>query len=335
MPKLSKPDPKRFAVSLTASLALTGLYSYYFKDQSLSSFLLDKTLRLVDAKQISRRMAKSDHFKSDLIKNNELPLTIPKTLLDYPVKEYLINDMQVFSWNKKSDDQPVIFFLHGGGYVFEPNIFHWQFINRITKLTDAHVVMPIYFKATQASFETSFKPVITCYQMLRNRLANPDRIFFLGDSAGGGFVLGLAEYLIENELEQPTGYLAISPWLDIRLDNEEISSYEQADPLLDPEATRYAGSYWLDPEADNNAYVSPLYMTVDQLRPVFLTTGTKEILYPDIVHFAKRLSDHQIDHQLVTGHQQIHDYAILMTPEGRSAQNKMQQFINQLLNNKS
>lgn len=54
----------------------------------------------------------------------------------------------------------------------------------------------------------------------------------MGDSAGGGLSLAVAEYFRMEGIRLPDELVLISPWVDTVMENEEIKAYEPKDPFL-------------------------------------------------------------------------------------------------------
>ena len=54
----------------------------------------------------------------------------------------------------------------------------------------------------------------------------------MGDSAGGGLSLAVTEQLKADGVRLPDELVLLSPWVDVAMDNEQISKYEPRDPFL-------------------------------------------------------------------------------------------------------
>jgi len=55
----------------------------------------------------------------------------------------------------------------------------------------------------------------------------PDDLIMMGDSAGGGFALALAQKLKNESIDQPAQIILLSPWLDITLTNPDIKEIDR------------------------------------------------------------------------------------------------------------
>ena len=104
--------------------------------------------------------------------------------------------MQVFVWNDNKDaNQKVILFLHGGAYVLQPSMMHFNMVHKIAQAIDAKVVFPIYPKAPKHQYRETYEKLEKVYRGLLEEHTNPNSIIVMGDSAGGGLSLGFAIYL--------------------------------------------------------------------------------------------------------------------------------------------
>lgn len=71
---------------------------------------------------------------------------------------------------------------------------------------------------------------IVCKQLIST--INPAELIFMGDSAGGGFALALAQKIRDENDPQPGQIILLSPWLDITLTNPNINDIDGIDPFL-------------------------------------------------------------------------------------------------------
>lgn len=60
-------------------------------------------------------------------------------------------------------------------------------------------------------------------------LPEPADLILMGDSAGGGFVLALAQFMKQEEVPQPSQLILLSPWLDLSLSNPNIKEIDPSD----------------------------------------------------------------------------------------------------------
>lgn len=161
-----------------------------------------------------------------------------------------------------------------------------------------------------------------CLAYYRGYLENNDcgKIVFMGDSAGGGLALGLAEALRDQGDTCPEELILISPWVDVTLSNSDIKDYENLDPMLGIDGLRRMGEVWANGLDMTDPRVSPIYGDLSGLGRVTLTTGTWEVLYPDSLVLAEKLKKAGVDCNLIVGERMIHCYPICPIPEAKADQ---------------
>src|SRR5699024_11021466 len=152
------------------------------------------------------------------------------------------------------------------------------------KKANVEIYVPIYPKAPNYQYKESFSKVLPLYNWILENSAN-ENIILMGDSAGGGFALALAQLLLEKNLPQPQKIILLSPWLDITIENPAAHGLERRDPMLGIYSIiqmrkAYAGDTDLD-----HYMLSPINGNINGLGEITLFIGTHEVLLPDARKF--------------------------------------------------
>lgn len=246
----------------------------------------------------------------------------PKTEMD----SYFIDEMKVLKYNMKAKSNIGILYLHGGAYIHQPSIFHHYFIEELATKVDATVELPIYPKAPNEMFLRSYELIIDLY---RRMIETYDDIVIIGDSAGGGLATGLVQLLKEQEIKQPLHVFLISPWIDINMDNENITEHlQESDPMLTVESLKFVGELWSGHTDKKHHLLSPTYGDLQDLSPITLFVGSREILLPDIQLFNDKL---QAFNNNVAYHEYInqnHVFPLEPIPEAKEARSIIYNTIN-------
>lgn len=216
-----------------------------------------------------------------------------KTIEECEVHTYTYMGRNVFIVKQKnveeSDNQKYIIYFHGGSYVAEATQNHWNFLENIAKDTGYTVIMPDYPLTPKYHYQDVFNMVEPLYKEIIKRVES-ENVILMGDSAGGGLVLGLYEKMAEERVELPVKTILISPWLDVRLENEKIQEIEKYDTILNKEALRLAGIAYAGTEGINSYLVNPVEGDVSTLQNIKIFIGTDDILNPDC-HLLKEKAD--------------------------------------------
>ncbi|KAI9098631.1 hypothetical protein DFS34DRAFT_618262 [Phlyctochytrium arcticum] len=132
----------------------------------------------------------------------------------------------------------VIYYLHGGAYIFGSAKLYRTFTGRIAKETGCKVFCIQYRVAPEARFPTALHDAFAGYLYLTNpthpSLSHlslpvhhepiaPSDIILMGDSAGGGLAMALLNYLnlytrnpdSTHQISLPGGVALLSPWVDL------------------------------------------------------------------------------------------------------------------------
>ena len=209
-------------------------------------------------------------------------------------------DMPYFVLNEQDSPSLLLVYFAGGTYIDPPSATHWYFIDELAARTGAEVIVPVYPLLPEADAEECLAVLRPFYTEIVTAM-DCGTLAFGGDSAGGGLALSTAQVLAAEGADGPDRLLLISPWLDVSMENEELSAYEAADPKLDRETLRFAGSLRAGDLDVTDPLVSPLYGDCSGLGDILLMAGTRELLYPDILRFSALLDEQGVDHSLYIG----------------------------------
>lgn len=323
-------------ISKAALAAGVGLviYSHLIEKRSTASLLIEKTLAISHIKKFNSELT-DENFQKLLEfyqHHNEIMQANPQRLVKTKVKTYLINDMKVFVWNDHQDPkQKVIFYLHGGTYVMEANFIHYLAMDEIVNQTDAKIIFPVYPLAPKFTFKDAYPKVEQAYRFALQKVSSPDQISLIGDSAGGGFALGLALLLKQKHLPQPKNIILISPWLDVRINDDQLMAQECQinDPILDCWVPVQVGKLWAGGEVNTtHPLVSPFFGDLTQLGYISIFVGTHEMIFPHIKLFSDKLAHLGIKHNLIIKEKMNHNFPLFPIPEGREARQQIADIIN-------
>lgn len=136
--------------------------------------------------------------------------------------------LQTFIYNEQEHPAQTIFYFHGGAYINQPNAQQTTMAARAAKETGCEVVLMGYPKEPVYDCETAYEQCLSYY---RSYLENKDcgKIVFMGDSAGGGLALGLAEVLRDEGGPCPAELILISPWVDVSMSNSKMDECERVE----------------------------------------------------------------------------------------------------------
>lgn len=176
------------SIIIVALVVCCGIvYVRKVEERSFSSYLIERLLFLF-VKPLTYSKDEAAKFEQEFnkwAKGNDDPIASPKKYIKVDVEEKDVDGMQVFVWNDKKDaNQKVILFLHGGAYVLQPSMMHFNMVHKIARAIDAKVVFPIYPKAPKHQYRETYEKLEKVYRGLLEENTNPNSIIVMGDSAG-------------------------------------------------------------------------------------------------------------------------------------------------------
>jgi len=274
-------------------------------------------------------------FDAILSKCQDVDLNIiPQQQTSASADTLLVNGYQVLKLTPRNiiKDDTAILYIHGGAYFFAMSTIHIQMVDEIAERLGVEAYMPSYPLAAHVQYEVAHDMVRELYTQL---IAAGKTVLLMGDSAGGGFALALAEWAHENSLEMPSRMVLLSPWLDVTMSNPEIEEFESKDATLANYALLKCGQMWsgLEDYAEirKNTQVCPIYGDLSGLPPTLLIVGTAEVMYPDVTLLYEKLKAQGSSVRLIYGKDLFHVYPayfkILDLPAANSAVAEMCDFL--------
>jgi acetyl esterase/lipase len=213
-----------------------------------------------------------------------------------------------------------VVYLHGGAYVRPADARHWKFASRLADSLGAAAVIPAYPLAPEFTVDDSFEDMIAVFEDVAQ--VSPGGVTLVGDSAGGGYALALAEALRDRGGPQPDRLVLIAPWVDLTSSTPGTLEAAKRDPWLSYPHLAVYGSFWAGSEdaaelADPR--VSPLFGALAGLPPALMLCGTRDLLQPgcDALFARADEADWPLEYVVTPG--LIHVYPLIPIPEAREA----------------
>ncbi len=242
------------------------------------------------------------------------------------VEEFFVEGKKTITAMPEKSNGKHVIFLHGGAYVSEGLSFHRRFMEKLC-LDYGYTVSYIdYPLAPEHTADYTHKIVLESYKKITKKY-NGDFIL-LGDSAGGGLALSFRQTLLNKKCVQPIKTVLISPWLDVSMSNPKATEYEKIDPTLSVEGLKYTGKKFAGKLSVKDPLVSPIFGITENLGEIFMTTGTHETFYPDVIDFSKVLSNKQGTTCTLKVYDGLfHDFVMMPIKESKTAIKDIHDFI--------
>lgn len=291
--------------------------------RSISSYAVEK---FMEHKELKAQLTDPDMVESIITEQGELNKDWHE-VENYQMKTKVIetrdDDLQVYTINNKDSKQKVVYYLHGGGWTFQPTEFHWRFLERLASKTDVKVIVPLYPKHPNYHYEDAYDKILPHFEAVMDEVDDPNQVTVMGDSSGGNLAMGLAHHLCTHKLPQPKQYILISACVDMHLDHPYIRYFEDKDKLLAIDNEQLLTEKWANGEDLTNPYLSPIYGDFEGVSPIYHFIGTSDVLYPDAIKFDKKLTQEGIDINTYVYPEMQHVFPILPVLEARHAKKRM------------
>jgi len=193
------------------------------------------------------------------------------------------------------DSDRVLLYLHGGAYQGGSPATLRRMIALISAAAQARVLSVDYRLAPEDPFPAAVDDAQTAYRFLLKSGAEPAAIAIAGDSAGGGLTLATLVALRDAGDPLPAAAVAISPWTDLALTGESLSTRADVDVMISPAGMREDAATYLAGADPRHPYASPLYADLHGLPPILIHVGDAEVILDDSTRFAAKARDAGVD----------------------------------------
>ena len=222
----------------------------------------------------------------------------------------------------------VILHLHGGAYVSGSILQCRAMISPIVAFSGVRALTFSYRLAPKYPYPAQLEDACRAYDYLRRAGYGPDRIAFVGESAGGNLALALALKLRKMGEKLPAAIALLSPWVDLAQTGESYRTLREEDATLNAEelmenAIQFAGS----PERLTDPEISPLYADFTGFPPVQIHCGTKEILLSDSLLLEDAMTRCGVEAQLIRWEGMCHVFQAFGFEESRASNRQIAAFL--------
>ena len=213
---------------------------------------------------------------------------------------------------------PVVFYIHGGGWVMGDKNTHDRLVREIAVRTGAAVVFVNYTPSPEAQYPVPLRQIMTA---LRYIVAHADelkldaaRIAVAGDSVGGNMAAALTLMCKAENGPRLRFQLLLYPVTDASLDTDSYREFADG-PWLTKKAMEYFwDAYAPDKKSRREITASPLLATAEQLKglpPAFVITDANDVLRDEGEAYAVRLMQAGVPTGAARYAGTIHDFLML------------------------
>lgn len=305
----------RTVAMVIIALMVVGGGVWMITGRSPMAIIVKSALHQMDTESYDKAMAdKTDKSTT------EIPAGV---VLPREAFQYTIGNMQVFEVPAENDTKPVVLYLHGGAYVHNFTSQHWKAMAEWAKTTGCGIVAPNYPLLPLHTAAEAHPLMLRLYRDLLKGFP-ASRVLIMGDSAGGGFTLALAQQIRHDSLDLPRRLVLISPWVDVMGGDPSLQG---RDNWLTIDVLQKYGTAWAGQMDVSDPIISPLYGDMEGLPPTDLFTGTWEVFYTDVCKTYDKMKAAGVDVRLHVAEKMGHVYPLWPSPEGRKARHEIAKII--------
>ncbi|HKQ38260.1 MAG TPA: alpha/beta hydrolase [Verrucomicrobiae bacterium] len=180
---------------------------------------------------------------------------------------------------KDVDEDGVILYLHGGGYISCSAATHRPITAALARLSRLRIFAANYRLAPEFRFPAAVDDAMAAYQWLIEQKRST--IALAGDSAGGGLVLALMLRARDVGLPSPVCGVCFSAWTDLAGTGESIRANDGRDAMFRTDNMPDFAAAYLGEQSASNPLASPFYANLKGLPPVQLQVASPELLLDD------------------------------------------------------
>lgn len=178
---------------------------------------------------------------------------------------------------------------HSGGYVMGSANAYREFAGRLSKATNAPVILPDYRLAPENPYPAAAEDGLAVYEWALAQ-TGADNLLLSGDSAGGGLCMATLMNARDRGLALPVGGIGIGPLLDLA--GEGGSANIETDPLIARELIVGMGAVYIgERDPHDHPLASPLWGQHHGLPPILLMASSTEALRDDSVRMATSIAE--------------------------------------------
>lgn len=224
-----------------------------------------------------------------------------------------------------SPDKHVLY-LHGGGYVIGSNVGYREFSSRIARALNARVLVLNYRLAPENPHPAAVDDAVAAYKWMLEQGIDPGKLSIAGDSAGGGLTVATLVALRDQGVTLPASATVFSPWVDLEVSGETAEPGAVDDPMLTVDTVKEMAEHYAQGDL-RNPLVSPLHANLNDLPPMLVFVGTREVLLSDATRLVDNAQAAGVHTKLVVEEGLIHVWPLFgLIPEATKTLQQMAEF---------
>ncbi|WP_430618792.1 alpha/beta hydrolase [Enterococcus sp. DIV1072d] len=217
-----------------------------------------------------------------------------------------------------TDKLPVIFYIHGAGWVFGSAQTHDKLIRELAVRTNSVVVFPEYSRSPEAKYPTAIEQSYAVLQKLselaESKGLDLTELAVAGDSVGGNMATVMTILTKERQGLPIQKQLLFYPVTDANFTTDSYQEFAENYFLTKEGMKWFWDQYTTDDSERSEITASPLRATSEDLAdlpPVLILTGEADVLRDEGEAYARKLRDVGVAVTQVRFQGMIHDFVMV------------------------
>lgn len=213
---------------------------------------------------------------------------------------------------------PVLFYIHGAGWVFGNGHTHDKLARELAVRTNSVVILPEYALSPEAKYPTAIKQ---CFELLKRIFLIAERenldvhnLIVAGDSVGGNMATVMTILAKQNNGPKIRGQVLFYPVTDANFETRSYNEFATGYFLYKDSMKWFWDQYTSSVEQRNEITASPLCATVEELSGLpeaLIITGEADVLRDEGEAYARKLLEAGVPVTAVRFLGMIHDFCML------------------------
>jgi acetyl esterase len=226
--------------------------------------------------------------------------------------------IKIFRPKNNKNTLPVIFYVHGGGWILGSAQTHGRLVSEFATKISAAIVFIEYALAPEKKYPTQLNQ---CMQSIEHVIKNYikynldiSKIIIAGDSVGGGMATVLVSQIIEQNKFKIAYQVLMYPVTEAKMNTQSYEKFKDG-PWLTLESMKwFFDAYEPDIKKRENPNISPLntdFKVLAKMPPTLIVFGENDVLCNDAELYAQKLMKVSIQVTAMKVLGTIHDFLML------------------------
>lgn len=221
----------------------------------------------------------------------------------------------LYTPKQRTGQTPCLFFLHGGGFVFNAAPHHFALARKFTQELQVKTVFVDYRLAPKYKFPIAPNDCMSAYRWVLSHAGelniDTENILVCGDSAGGNLATVLCLMARDTRLSMPKAQMLLYPFVDRRMNTESCRLYTDTPMCNTEDMRKYLKMYVKDLDTAQILYLSPMEApSLSGLPPAYVEVAQYDCLHDEGAEYARALEQCGVPVELHEIEGAMHGYDI-------------------------